>query len=210
MRRFLGVLMAAVVAMSIVPPARAALPGAGGGAEQAATAMWHRMHGDTGVLYAADGLRIVGEGVPITLGGVAKGKCTRTRAKRWVLIFCSASGVMKEIGTEQLQIDPLLRTASMTLDQGGQTHTVDWAARGVPSHGQWAGAGGWGAEIGAGRGVWAPAQGTVFGREVAKGCEFCVLSEGAGAAVYSDLRHSLEVTREGHRFSVSLEIRRRA
>jgi hypothetical protein len=204
MRRVLGALAAAAVMVGIALPAEATLPGAGGGAEQTAVATWVRMHGDTGVFYAADGLRMVDEGVPVTLGGVDKGRCNRTKSKGWVVTICMASGVMREIGLDQFQFDPALRSASLLVDARGQTHTADWTSKENPDVAHEGATGQWGAYAAAGAFANAPAVGKVFGRDLSTRCGFCFLFEGGGASVFSDANRELKVTREGRDFRVRL------
>lgn len=185
-----------------------AAPGGGGGLSQEALASWIRMDGNTGTFYVADGMRSV-DGEPTTLGGVAKGTCDRTRAKNWVLTLCTADGVMKEIPVGQFSFDPLLRSASLTVDARGDTHTAEWTAKGAAQYGQESAWGEWGAYAAAGRYVAAPATGSVFGKDVAKGCSFCLLVESAGAVVFSDATRDFELTRDGDAFTVRLKIRER-
>jgi hypothetical protein len=183
------IVLAAVVFLTCgaATPAPTEPPGGGGGFAQSAQAMWFDMDGKTGVFYVAEAVRYA-QPVPVTYGGVAKGRCTKTKTKRLVAIDCYAVGRMKEIPFEAFQMDPALRLASLAVHQGGRDHSVRWEATEPPGLGQEAAAGTWGGQAIAGAYAEARAHAEIFGADLGKGCSFCYLMESGGAGVYTDAR----------------------
>ena len=202
MKRLIAMLTTALVVGGAVPAG--AGPSAGGGVEQGALAAWIQMKGDKGTIKMAMGSNFVANGEAHIIGGVAKGTCKRGRAAGWVITSCTARGRMKEVGIEGFQMDPLLQGASLKVKQAGQMHRVDWTGSDQTA-GQGAYAGGWGAYAGAGADAWAKATGRVYGAKVKKGCWFCLLYEGAGAGVFTGLRHRAEVSTEDGVLQVKLQ-----
>lgn len=207
MRRALGGAMAALLVAAAIPAAAA--PGAGAGVEQDAMAMWIQMRGSTGTLYAADGRRTVDGSGSRTLGGVARGKCTKRKTAHFTIIECFALGRMKELGAADFQMDPALRTASLRVELGGLSHTVEWESKETPSFGQGAELGEWGVGVGAGGRARAKATGTVFGKKLGKGCTFCYLMEAGGAGVSTSMARHLDIERRADHFTVELRLKKR-
>lgn len=195
-----------MLAVGTLVPAAAQQPGAGAGAQQVASAVWIRMNGSNGTMYAADGYRRVNADGARTIGGVAKGDCTKTKTKHFTMITCMAMGRYKELALDQFQIDPALRSAEMTVQMSGKTHTVAWEAKELADFGTGAEAATSGASSSSGGFVRARAAGKVFGVNLAKGCSFCFLSESAGAGVSFGTR-SLQTIRDDEGFQVRLRLK---
>jgi len=167
-------------------------------------AAWIQMNGNTGTFVAADGLIFADDAGLHVLGGVAKGTCERVRTKGWVITTCMATGQMREVGVEGFQMDPALQSAHLEVKQAGQMHTVDWTGE-EPAFGQGAYVSNYGAAAAVYGESWAKARGTVYGKERRKGCWFCFLYEGGGAAVYTDSQKRMEVRTEDGVLRVRLQ-----
>jgi hypothetical protein len=206
MRRSLATMLAVSI-MGVMVPA-AAQPGAALIGGQEASAWWIEMDGATGQTWMVDAMRFVTETGPITIGFVGRGKCRKTRADEWVIITCSARGRVKELGLDEFQMDPALRSASMDVKVGKHRHSIDWAARGAPGVGESAYAGEWGAYGGATAGTDATADARLFGKRLSRGCALCYLAEGAGAAAWAGVAdRDVVIERHGDTFVAHLTLR---
>jgi hypothetical protein len=125
-----------------------------------------RLHGDSGVIVGAAGIRFLGDDGPVTLGAVFRGTCKVSRGKRSMSVSCSARGRAVEIPMEDLDFDPALREADLKVTVGGQKHHVHWTGRGdMAQFGAGVGFGG-GVGVGAGGGGYRDCKfsGKVFGK----------------------------------------------
>lgn len=204
MRRFF-VAALTVASLASAVPAGAALPGASGSAYQVAMADWIRMHGSRGVFYAALGERLVDVGVE-TLGGVAKGTCSKIRGRHWIMIECSASGRLKPIPAEAFQLDPAFRSASLDVTAGGHDNHVAWTARELATSASESTAGEGGAYVAGARYAAAKAEASILGDELAGRCG-CFLIEGAGVFAYSDASTRRALAIDGRSFSVTYRVK---
>ena len=127
----------------------AAGPGAGGEHVEWAHADWIDMNGNKGKFVGASGFRFVDAEQPGTFGLVVKGTCTKTTKANFFFIMCMGKGVAKEIPFEDLEIHPLMESASLEMKAAGYNHKVSWKGRGegptvgeeVASGDDWAAAG---------------------------------------------------------------------
>jgi hypothetical protein len=206
MRRTLATLVAALLVGSAVPAT--AQPGAGASGGQEAFGWWVEMKGDTGRTWMVDAMRLVTDSGPATLGFIGRGRCTKSRADGWVIVSCSLNGPVRELGLDEFQMDPALRTAAMNVKIGRFRHRMDWTARGAPGLGQSVYGGEFGVFGGATAGTDSSANGSLFGKKVSKNCVMCYLAEGAGAAVWAGAAER-EIDIHGDRFVAQLTYRRR-
>lgn len=185
MRRLGSVVM--VLAL-LWPVASHAAPGAFAGAEQLAEADWLDMKAKR--FYFAMGTRSVGPDGLVTMGFVGRGKCEVQKEKGFTLVSCFGRGHGKELDAEQFQFDPALGSASMSLDGGGFSHSVQWTGEDAPVAGTQANGSSFGVQAGAGAARWAPASGELFGQKLQAGGRdaFGVLAEAGYAVVYNDGR----------------------
>lgn len=163
-----------------------------GGGAQEAWADWTEIHGDHGVWYLAYGVRHLGPEGLITLGMVAKGRCHVQRGKHFMSISCMARGRVVQLAEEDFVFDPLLDTASLRLETDGFTHRVGWTGSGDRAEpNSWTGtyASSWGADAGAGAGLFRAARpsGRVYGETIrSRGfMDMSYLGESAGAGAFA-------------------------
>ena len=188
MGRFKVGLVAAVLALPLAATPAAAVAG------QEAFAVWVRPEGKKLVAYFAVAERYVDptSGGLVTAAGVAKGTCHVSGGRGFRMVVCGASGRMKEIPFEDFVVDPVLRSATMTVTMAGRTHTTEWTAVDrAPSAGAGVEAGPGGVGAGAGMGRHVRARGKVFGAslDARRDLEFAVLSQSAGAGIGVPVRN---------------------
>lgn len=180
---------AAVMAVGLLwPGAVQADPGAFVGADQFAEALWLDVAAKR--FYFAMGTRTLGPDGLQTVGYVGRGRCQVYHGKNFTMISCSGSARGQKLDPGQFQFDPALGSASMAFEQDGHSHSVEWTGEDVPVAGTQAGAGGFGAEAGAGAARYAPAAGELFGTKMRTGGRnsFGVLAEGGYAVVFNEGR----------------------
>lgn len=198
-----------VSAPDVIPPSA---PGASVGVDQFAEADWIVMQGrDRAKMYFALAWRTVSEWAgAMTLGVVGKGKCFVERSKHMTMIGCNAYGRAKELGMDEYEFDPLLRSAAIDYHFKGQRQRVSWRGRGrTPHAGADVGGGDGYVQAGAGMAREARATARIFGREMTTGggwLSFSYLGQGAGAGVHTDYGRTLKVAADGS-FTYRVEVR---
>ena len=159
------------LSLSAAPASSQPYVGAAGGAFADASAAWILLdHDGGGDFYFAEGVRQawVPDGVE-SVGFVARGRCNSVHTKRVTMVVCEAMAQPHPVSLDEFSIDPLLRSASLSLRVHGMTHRVKWVGAGSPGAGQGVGAGpGW-VSGGAGVSRWAKARGTLFGHRLRSG-----------------------------------------
>ena len=98
---------------------------------------------------------------------VAKLPCDVERYRRYLVVECRGRVGYRAIAPDQFQMDPLLRTASLTVRSRGRTHRIEWRGvrdQALPETGTATGAVYAGAAVGAA--MPAAARGRVFGRSL--------------------------------------------
>lgn len=162
-------LVGAALALALVAGAATVAIGAPGGGAfhvQMAEADWLEGKGPSPDFYFVAAMRMTTDTGLITVGAVGKGSCTSSKTKHFRVMMCSASGKGYELGVDDFEFDPALRSARMHLETKKYTHDAVWEGDGLaPAVGQGAYASECGVEVAAGGARWAPAKGTVFDRE---------------------------------------------
>jgi hypothetical protein len=179
----------ALVVLSATGPAQAAPDlGAGAGGGQEAFAAWMFMTSrDSGVFYFASAWRSVSPDGMDAEGAVGRGRCHAFRGKSFTMILCTASGRPQPVSLDEFQIDPLLRSGSLSFKAHGFKQRVQWTGMGDgPGAGETVSADDGYAGAGAGDARFARAKGTIFGKRIAGGAfpfAYLDMSAGAGAVV---------------------------
>ncbi len=208
MRKIATILLALLLGAGALPAA--ADPGAGAGAEQFAEADWIIMNGNRGTMYMALAWRMVSDYGLVTVGAVAKGTCDREKSRHMEVITCTASGRGRELGPNQFEFDPAMRSASMNFKLKGERQRVDWSGRGRIPHAGGAVQGGDGyAMAGAGMVRGARANAHIFGRHLkTKGwMSFAMLGQTVGAVVFTDYGREVTLRPDGS-FTYRVELTR--
>lgn len=187
MRRSLVLTLVCAFVVTALPAASS--PGAGGGAEQWADAAWIVGKGDRPHFYFAIGARFADPYAGVmTLGGVGKGRCRRSRHGIW----CSGQGVAAEIPFEDFSMDPAMDSATMKVKLRGVVHRASWTGRGdVPVFQQGAYISPRDVAAGAALARSARASGRLFGQQVNRRTArvaFGFMATVAGAGVFLDSR----------------------
>jgi len=213
MRRTAVILFALIVGTAALPAT--AEPGVYAEAGQLAEADWIVLDSRThGTFYFAAAMRAVSPAGAHTFGVIGSGECNVSRGKNWTTIVCEGSGRAKELGLDQFEFDPALRSASLTMRAGGVKNTVSWTGRGpAPSFGASVYGGGTMVGADAGIGRMAKVDARILGRRMPRGgwMNFAFLVEGAGAFAYEEGRssRSVELAPDGsYSYSVELKVPR--
>ena len=161
---------AIVLFVAAMPAGADPMPGAGAGAFQLADAAWivpeDKQHGTFYFAMAMRFLPSAPNGME-TIGVVGKGRCFSTGNRHHGMTVCSATGRGQQIDPMDFELDPLLRSARLTLEARGFTHVIDWTGQGdAPQAGAGASGGSTGVSAGVDLARWARASGEVFGLEL--------------------------------------------
>lgn len=203
-RRTFSALMGILLLIPLVqaPVARAAFPRddvVGGGAVQIAEADW--MVNDRGELwwYFAAGIRYVSPPEVESYAAVGRGRCTKIKRRNMTIIACSASGRARPVTLDDFWIEPDMSSARLRVERAKDVSEVMWEAKEriepfvyaeVTAHGGFAAGGAY---------RWAPASGTVLGKEL-KGRggfrDFGIVAKYAGAGFFVPGR-SLSIRPDG-------------
>jgi hypothetical protein len=185
MRRLGAVAMAVAL---LWPGVSQAAPGAFAGAEQLALADWLDLKAKR--FYFAMGIHYVGPEGAMTMGVVGRGICEVQKSKDFTIVSCFGRGQGRELSAEEFQFDPALGSASMTLDSGGYSHSVEWTGEDAPVAGTQTAGSSFGVQAGAGAARSAPASADLYGQKLKAGgrANFGVLSEAGYAVVYNEGR----------------------
>ncbi len=214
MHKLIGGLVTGLIFITL-GPATAQEAAVYSGAEQVAFADWIEMDGRTGTFTVALGVHQLDEdGGVVTIGAVARGRCTKSKGKHFTLIVCEGRGKGKSIPFTDFSMDPAMQEAALTLRIGGYRHRVDWTGRGrAPVSG--AGVSGDDRFIYASGGMYRDAKtaGKVFGRRMRSNSvwDWGEMALGGGAMVFAGApRSAPDISFSGRRFTVTrvLRIRR--
>ena len=107
-----------------------AQPGVGAEHVQWAHADWIDMKGNKGTFVGASGFRFVDTEQPGTFGLIVKGRCERKTTAHFFMIICFGKGTFKELAFQDLEIHPLMESASLQMKAAGFDNRVRWDGRG--------------------------------------------------------------------------------
>jgi len=191
-------LAAAVIMVASAPAVHAGTPAAGAGAGQGAFAAWIIPTSRTrAIAYFVHAERVARSDASVIAGSaiIARGRCTITREANFVLTICSGFGKEYPVDLQQFQMDPLLRSAHLSV----RGHEVDWTGRGkAPLIEQGAVVHDRGAEVGVAAARLARASATLFGEELrAPESDFSAMFMAAGAGVSTGGRFAKTMLPDG-------------
>jgi len=210
MRRVAAILFVVVLGASAPPVG--ATPGAYADGAQVALADWVVMDSRThGTFYFAIGVRGASPGGVYSYGAFGSGDCTVRRSKHWTTVLCEGSGRARDVGLDQFDFDPAMRSAALSVKERGVTNTAVWRGRGrAPSTGASLYSGGSMVGADAMTGRMASAKARVFGQRMPKHSpmNFAVLVQGVTAIAYDDgdAKRAFEFHADG-RYTYSVEVR---
>jgi hypothetical protein len=174
-KRLASVLGAFIILATAVVPAGATmidgLPSANAGARQIAFATWLVHEDGQPVIYFGVGMNLYPSAPSTSIGFVGRAPCHEVERRGHKSMRCSGRARGHELLPGEFVFDPLLESATMTLEAGGTVHSVNWEGKGTAAEPYWHQHAGPGfnamAMVMASRR--ARAVGTVFGRDLEGG-----------------------------------------